>query len=141
MPVGNSRFVALPRAARRLLETPLDGLEEPADVGRMVPDAKLAVNDDGNARSGPNLAAKSVGFSAPLQELGQAGQLVGGQAAGEPGRRTVLEGRWTLRAGAFHPLADRGFADAHGLGDVALGPTLLQECPRLETSRFFPVVR
>jgi hypothetical protein len=125
MPVGNGGFVALPGAARRLLETPLDGFEEAADTGRMVPDAKFEVNDNGDARSGPDLAAKAVGFGTPVQELGQAGQLAGRQAAGDSGRRTVLKGRWALRAGTCHPLADSGVADAHGLGDVVLGPTVL----------------
>ena len=73
MPAGNGGFVALPCAACRLLETPLDGFEEAADMGRVVPDAKFQVNDDGDARSGPELAAKTVGFGPPVQERGQAG--------------------------------------------------------------------
>jgi hypothetical protein len=141
MPMGNGGFVALPCAARRLLETPLEGCEEAADRGRMVPDANFEVNDDGDARAGPDLAAKAVGFGTPVQELGQAGQRAGRQAAGDTRRGTVLQGGWALRVGTFHPLADSGFADAHGLGDVALGPTVLQEFPSLETSGFFPVVR
>jgi hypothetical protein len=141
MPAGNGGFVALPCAARRLLETPLDGFEEAADMGRMVPNAKFAVNDDGDTRAGPDLAAKAVGFGPPVQERGQAGQLAGRQAAGDTGRRTVLKGLGALRAGTFHPLADGGFADAHRLRNVALGPTVLQEFPCLEASGFFPVVR
>ena len=43
-------------------------------------------------------------------------------------------------AGAFHPLADGAFADTEGLGDLALGPTLLLEVPGLEPSGFFPIV-
>jgi hypothetical protein len=42
---------------------------------------------------------------------------------------------------AFHPLTDRPFADAEGLGDLALGPALLLETPRLQPSRLFPVAR
>ena len=141
MPVGNGRFVALPRTACRLLETPLNGLEEPADVGWMEPNAICQVNDDGNAHASPDLAAKAVGFGSPLQEFGQAGQLVGRQAARDARRGTVLEGRWTVCAGPCHPSADSGLADAHGLGDPALWPAALQEFPRLETSGFFPVVR
>jgi hypothetical protein len=53
----------------------------------------------------------------------------------------MAQGLRAAFAGAPHPLADRGFADAQGLGDVALGPTVLQEFPSLETSGFFPVVR
>jgi hypothetical protein len=110
-------------------------------MGRMVPDATFQVTDDGDARSGPDLAAKAVGFGTPVQERGQAGQRVGRHAAGDTGRGAVPEGRWALRAGTCHPWADRGLADAHGLGDLALGPAALQEFPSVETSGFFPVVR
>jgi hypothetical protein len=123
MPVGNGGFVALPGAARRLLEPPRDGFEEAADMGRRVPDATFAVHANGDARAGPDLAAKAGGFGPSVQERGQAGHLAGRQAAGDSGRRTVLKGRWALRAGTCHALADSGFADAHGLGDVVLGPT------------------
>ena len=44
-------------------------------------------------------------------------------------------------AAALDPLADGGIADAHGLGDAALGPTLLLEMPGSKTSRFLPGVR
>jgi hypothetical protein len=70
-------------------------------MGRMVPDAKCQVNDDGDARSGPDLAAKAVGFGPPVQKVGQAGQLVGRQAAGDTRRRAVLKGRRALLAGTF----------------------------------------
>jgi hypothetical protein len=43
-------------------------------------------------------------------------------------------------AGACHPLTDGSFADAKGLGDLALGPALLFEMPGLEPSGFSPVV-
>jgi hypothetical protein len=141
MPAGNGGFVALPGAARRLLERPLDGFEKAADMGRMVPDAQFAGNDAGDACAGPDLAAQAVSFGTSVQELGQAGQLAGRQAAGDTGRGTVLKGLRALHTGTCHPLADSGFADAHGLGDLALRPTVLQEFPRLETSGFFPVVR
>jgi hypothetical protein len=41
---------------------------------------------------------------------------------------------------AFHPLTDSSFADAEGLGDLALGPALLFEMPGLESSGFSPVI-
>jgi hypothetical protein len=53
----------------------------------------------------------------------------------------VPEGFRSALAAALDPLADGGFADAHGLGDVALGPTLLLEVPGSKTSRFLPGVR
>jgi len=43
-------------------------------------------------------------------------------------------------AGACHPLTDGSFADAKGLGNLALGPALLFEMPGLEPSGFSPVV-
>ncbi len=43
-------------------------------------------------------------------------------------------------AGACHPLTDGAFADAEGLGDLALGPALLLEAPGSEPSGFSPVV-
>jgi hypothetical protein len=141
VPVSNGRFVALPCAAFRLLETPSHGVEAAADMGRMVPDTTFQVHDDGDARSGPYWAAKAIGFGTPGQERGPTGQLVGRQAARDTGRGAVLEGRWAWLAGPFHPLADRRLADAHRRGDLALGPAALQEFPGLETSGFFPVVR
>ena len=48
--------------------------------------------------------------------------------------------RFHSAAGAFHPLTDGSFADAEGLGDLALGPALLFEVPGLEPSGFSPVV-
>ena len=141
VPASNGRFVALPRAAFRLLETPSNGLAEAADRGRMVPDATFQGHDDGDARSGPDLAAKAVGLGPAGQERGPAGQLVGRHAAPGTGRGVALEGRWALLAGPFQPWADRGLADAHSLGELARGPAALQEFPRLETSGFFPVVR
>jgi hypothetical protein len=44
-------------------------------------------------------------------------------------------------AGAPHPRADRGFADAQGLGQLALSPALRLLLPGLETSGCFPVGR
>ena len=41
--------------------------------------------------------------------------------------------------GAFHPLTDGSFADAKGLGNLALGPALVFELLGLEPSGFSPV--
>jgi hypothetical protein len=43
-------------------------------------------------------------------------------------------------ADAFQPLPDGAFADAEGLGDLALGPALLFEVPGVEPSGISPVV-
>jgi hypothetical protein len=53
----------------------------------------------------------------------------------------MAQGLRAAFACAPHPLADRGFADAQGLGNLALRPALLLVLPGLETPRFFPVGR
>jgi hypothetical protein len=69
---------------------------------------------------------------------------VGALLVGQPARGT----RWwpmakrfrASVASAFHPLTHGSFADAEGLGALALGPALLFEVPGLEPSSFSPVV-
>jgi hypothetical protein len=50
------------------------------------------------------------------------------------------QGLWSPVASALQPLAARSFADAHGLGDLALGPAFFLEEPGLQPAGFFPVV-
>jgi hypothetical protein len=76
-PVGNGGFVALASPSCGLLKAPPDGLEEAADMGGMVPDTEGQMDDDSHACSCPDLPAKAIGFGTPVQERGQAGQLVG----------------------------------------------------------------
>jgi hypothetical protein len=110
-------------------------------MNRMIGDAKLQLNHGGDPATGPGLPSKAVGFGSTGQERGQTGQLCGGQPPGDTGRWSVPKGFRSALAAALDPLADGGFADAHGLGDVALGPTLLLEMPGSKTSRFLPGVR
>jgi hypothetical protein len=49
------------------------------------------------------------------------------------------QGFWSPVASALQPLADRSFADAQGLGDLALGPASFLEEPGLQPACFFPV--
>jgi hypothetical protein len=106
----------------------------------MVRDAKREANHRCDAAPGLELAPEATGFGAWLHQHREMGALFVGQR----GRGT----RWwpmaqRLRssvAGAFHPLTDGSFADAEGLGDLALGPALLFEVPGLEPSGFSPVV-
>jgi hypothetical protein len=42
-------------------------------------------------------------------------------------------------AGAFPPMADGPFVDAHGSGDLALSLAFLVELPSLQPSGFFPI--
>jgi hypothetical protein len=53
----------------------------------------------------------------------------------------MVQGLRAAFACAPHPLADRGFADAQGLGNLALRPALLLVLPGLETPRCLPVGR
>ena len=110
-------------------------------MGEMVRDAKREANHCGDAAPCPELAPEAIGFGALLQQRREVGALLGGQ----PGRGT----RWrpmakrfrSSVAGACHPLTDGSFADAEGLGDLALGPALLLKAPGLQPSGFFPIVR
>jgi hypothetical protein len=119
-PAGNGRFVALPGTPSGLLQTPADGLEEAADVARVVGDAKLQPNHRGDPDTGPDLPSKAIGFGPAVQEFGQAVQLCGSQATWGTGRRSVTECLRATLAGACQPLADRPLADAERLGDLAL---------------------
>jgi hypothetical protein len=106
----------------------------------MVGHTKLQVNHRSDPAAGPDLPPEATGFGAPMQQVGQTSQLGGGQAPGSAGMGAMPQGRWSPVPGALHPLADRSFADAQGLGDLALGPAFLLEEPGLQTACFFPVV-
>jgi hypothetical protein len=55
-------------------------------MARMVGDPKFEPNHHGNTPAGPDLSPKAIGLGPSVQELGQMGELLGG----EPGRGT----RW-----------------------------------------------
>jgi hypothetical protein len=95
----------------------------------------------GDPPPGPELSPTTIGFGTPLQELGQASELLGREPARGPSGRTVAQGARPLLAGAFHPLTDGAFADAERFGDLALGPPPLLEAPGLEPSGFLPIGR
>ena len=58
----------------------------------MVGDAKLQANDGGDPSAGPELAPEAIGFGTTVQEVGQARELLGGQAAGAPQREADAGG-------------------------------------------------
>jgi hypothetical protein len=107
----------------------------------MVGNPIFELNHRGNPPPGPELAPKAIGCGPPVQELGQAGELRGGEPARGPGWRTAAQSVGTLLAGALHPLADGACADAKCLSNLALRPPLLLEVPGLQPSGFFPVGR
>jgi hypothetical protein len=107
----------------------------------MIGDAQLQAHHGGNPATGPHLPPEAIGLGTAVQPLGQTRQLVAGQPTGRSRGRLMAQGLRTAFACAPHPLADRGFADAQGLGTLALRPALLLVLPGLETPRFFPVGR
>jgi hypothetical protein len=58
----------------------------------MVADPKFPADDRRHASAGPELPPEAIGFGAPMQELGQTGQRLGGQAASSPGVPTRPQG-------------------------------------------------
>jgi hypothetical protein len=107
----------------------------------MIGNATRQAHHGSNPATGPHLASKAIGLGAAVQQLGQTCQLVGGQPQGRSRGRLMAQSPWAAFAGAPHPLADRGCADAQGLGNLALRPAFLFEVPSLEPSSFFPVGR
>jgi hypothetical protein len=109
-------------------------------MGWVVGDTKFETNHGGHPAACPHSAPEAIGFGALLQQRREVGALL----VGQPGRGTR---RWPMAkrfrssvAGMFHPLTDGSFADAEGLGNLALGPALLLEVPGLEPSGFSPVI-
>ena len=138
-PACNRRVVALPSAPCGLLEAPAERLAHAAEMGEMGGDATCSAHHRGDAAACPTLAPEAIGFGAWLQPRREVGALL----VGQPGRGTrgwpVAKRFRSSVAGACHPLTDGSFADAEGLGDLALGPALLFEVPGVEPSGFSPV--
>jgi hypothetical protein len=76
-----------------------------------------------------------------MQQLGQAGELVGRQPSRGPGWRPATERLGADVAGPCQPLTDGPCADPQGFGDLAPGPAPLLEGPGLEAPSFFPGMR
>jgi hypothetical protein len=104
-------------------------------------DAEFQADDGGDARTGPQLSTKAIGYGPSMQQRGQASELVGGQPPRGPRWRPATERLGAGFAGPFHPLADGSLADTHGLGNLALRPALLLEVPGLQAPSFFPGMR
>jgi hypothetical protein len=76
--VRESGLVALTGTPGGLLRAPPDGLEQPADMHRVVGDAELQLKDRGDSAPRPDLATEAIGLDTPVQEVGEAGELRGG---------------------------------------------------------------
>ena len=122
------------------LRAPTQRVESATHMARMRGETEFQADDGGDPRAGPELAAAAIGSGTSMQELGQAGELVGRQPPWGAGWRSTPERLGTSGVGPGHPLTNRAFADAQGLGKLVLAPTLLREVPGLEPSGFFPVV-
>ena len=108
---------------------------------RVVGDAERQPQDRGDSAPRPHLATEAIGLGSPVQEVGEAGELLGSQAPGRARWGAMPQRVWAPVAGPCHPLADGRLADAQRLGNLALRPALLFEMPSLQPSRFFPVLR
>jgi hypothetical protein len=107
----------------------------------VIRDAEFPADDGGDPTAGPELSAKAIGSRTSVQQLGQAGQLLGRQPPRGPGSRPAPKRLGTDVAGPCHPLTDRALADTQGFGNLALRPALLLEVPGLHAPRFLPGVR
>jgi hypothetical protein len=100
-------------------------------MARMVGDAECHPNHGRDPAAGPELSPEAVRCGASVQEFGQLGELLGRQPPRGSRGRTMAQSLRAALAGACHPLADGPFADAQGVGNLALRPALVLEVPGL----------
>ena len=110
-------------------------------MGGMVDHTTLQTHHLGHTFPGPAVAAEAIGSGTAAHQGGQRCELIARESARGSGRGLVAYGPQAIQAGSLHPLADGGFADPQGFGDVAPGPALLREVPGLQAPGFFPRVR
>jgi hypothetical protein len=67
--VRDGCFVALARSVYWLLAAPTTGLQDAADMGRMVRDPEAVSNQGRHSRLGPHIALEAEGFRSLGQEL------------------------------------------------------------------------
>src|SRR5579885_3078130 len=100
---------------------------------------ELLLNDFADAPGGPDVAPKAIAFGSPGQQGRQLRQLFSAQTGPPSQRRAGLQCRFSPFSPAFHPLADRSFADPQSLCDLVLLPSLPLEVPGLFASFFSPI--
>ena len=140
-PLLDLLLVALDGPRDRQLWRPVQFLQEPGNVARMVGNAELLLDDLGDAGAGPDLTAKAVGFRPMRQEVRNEAQLIRAELGGMAGAWARKQGGRTFTAGGHHPLADGPLGDIEGDGDVPLLPAELLEAPGLHPTPFPPVLR
>jgi hypothetical protein len=107
----------------------------------MVVDTKRVFDDRPNAVLGPDSAEETVGLSTLLEQLGQLLTLLVTQAWYRARWWATLQTRLALSTRLLHPLANRALDHAQGRCDRFLGPALLLELPRSQSTSFAPVGR
>ncbi len=97
-----------------LLAAPPTGLQDAADMGRMVRDAKELFDEGGDARGGPDIADNAEGGSAFGEGSPQLRALVASQARRRAWGDAPVQTGHTACSAAFDPLADRARGDTQG---------------------------
>lgn len=129
-PPPDGVLVPLDGPPDRLLRSPTQVLEEPADVTLVIADAELPLDDLGDAGAGPDLAAEPVRLRPVPEEFGDQPPLLGGEPRRGPRCGASPERLGAVGPGVGQPAADRNLGNIQGLGDIALIPA-----PSLEVQR------
>lgn len=138
-PGGDGGLVALGRPLDRALHAMTDRVQQPADVGWVVRDAKRAPDHVGHPPAGPDLATKAVGFRSLCEELRQLGDLLGGEPRLATWSGMAPQALDALLPGPFEPLADGARRHPERGGDVLLLPALFFQLPSASPPPFAPV--
>src|SRR5215472_3784737 len=88
-PSCNGRLVALRRPCDRPLDTVVQPMQQPVDVGGMVRDAEGAPHHLGDALAGPHLPAKPIRLRSTVEQVGKLGELLGAEFGCRPRRGTA----------------------------------------------------
>lgn len=108
----------------------------------MVAYAEDLFDDRRDARAGPDISTKAVGFGPLGQQIRDLCQLVGRQPRLRTGGDTTAQRFDTASfLCALEPLAHCPVGHSKGLGDAALLPALLFQFPSSEPAAFPPVPR
>ena len=134
-------LVALDGPRNRQLGRPAQFLQKPGDVTLVVGDAELLFDDLGDAGTGPDLAAKAVGFRPVRKEVGDETQLIRFELGGKAKVGSASGADRTFAARRRNPPAYRPLGDTEGDGDLPLLPTELLEAPGLHSPPLSPVLR
>jgi hypothetical protein len=140
-PLLDLLLVALDGPRNRQLGRPAQFLQKPGDVTLVVGDAELLFDDLGDAGTGPDLAAKAVGFRPVRQEVGDETQLIRFELGGRAEVGSREQRSRTFAARRRNPPAYRPLGDTEGDGDLPLLPTELLEAPGLHSLPLSPVLR